>query len=163
MTGIICRQVWTTLHLAEIYRIYHVKMIFGRNIQEYRNIMRPKYRATPSLGERRNIEWRKYGKCAQTTRQAMTHIASLACRWEFAPNPVFASFTLQKEQWRRCHYLEVYHFLVNHSLDMVYSHHTDLVVVVGGKTFKRWYGKPSKFKERRGNPKKFGKVAWFYL
>ena len=75
MTGIICRQVWTTLHLAEIYRIYHVKMIFGRNIQEYRNIMRPKYRATPSLGERRNIEWQKYGKCAQRTRQAMTHIA----------------------------------------------------------------------------------------
>jgi len=27
----------------------------------------------------------------------------------------------------------VYHFLVNHSLDMVYSHHTDLVVVVGGE------------------------------
>ena len=58
-------------------------MIFGRNIQEYRNIMRPKYHATPSLGERRNIEWRKYGKCAQGTRQAMTHIASLDCRWGF--------------------------------------------------------------------------------
>jgi len=51
----------------------------------------------------------------------------------------------------------VYHFLVSHSLDMVYLHHTDLVVVVVV-----WQTSPSS-KKGVEIQKKFGKVAWFYL
>ena len=58
MTGITCRQVWTTPHLAEIYRISCQKWFLDetyRISQEYRNIMSPKHRATPFLGKRLNI------------------------------------------------------------------------------------------------------------
>ena len=80
-------------------------------------------------------------ECAHGTRQVMTQIASLACRWgrpkrshceknNDADAIIWRSIIcLSTECVHRKHCF--HNFFFDHSLDIVHAHHTDLVVVRG--------------------------------